>query len=298
MKMKLILALSAAVALGFAACGGDDKDDDKPTVTDAGITVTDGGITVTDAGHETSDASHETTDASVADASEPTDAAVITDASEEDASIVDQDATEPPAGEVKLVISQIYLGGTSAESESYDHTYVEIFNAGAAEVNLKGYALLYANKKGEQGTITRLSDYDACANDGCKIGAGHYFLMQIKTTHSGEGISSLSFDVDLGGAPNIGQSGTFALVDGETVLEDVSNCASIKTAAIDLVGIGSDNTCSEHPATGITAQDGNRGTKVYMRKGAGCTDTDNDSADFEVANPEPRNLSSDANVCE
>lgn len=291
MKTKLILALSAALALGFAACGGDDKDDDKPTVTDAGITVPDSGhdttpdasIDVPDANDVTPDAANDVTpDASID----------VPDASEDPA-----DANETPTGDAKIVISQIYLGGTSADSETYDHTYVELFNAGANEVNLKDYAFFYGNKNGESGTLTRLSSMDACVNDGCKAGAGRYFLMQIKTTHSGEGISALTFDVDLGGTPNIGQSGTFAIVDGETVLEDINSCAKLKGAAIDLVGLSADNTCSDHPATGISAADGNRGTKVYLRKGGGCTDTDNDSADFEVADPNPRNLNSDAHVC-
>src|SRR5207248_5577368 len=63
-------------------------------------------------------------------------------------------------------------------------------------------------------------------------------------------------------------------------------------AAIDFVGFGIAANCSETTPTANLSN-----TTAALRAGNGCTDTDNNSADFAVGAPAPRNAASASFVC-
>lgn len=266
MKTKLILTLSAVMALGLSACGGDDDDDKK----------------------DDNDQAECTSDAQCADR---TDGKTECDT----ANKVCVEPEAPPVGEGAMKISQIYLGGTNtAVTSAYDHTYVELFNAGETTVNLTGYSLLYGGKTGKLSDVVSLSS--KCANGNCNVPPGGYFLMQLKTSSGADDTPVLGFDIDLEGNPNIGENGTFAITTKQISVG--AECADVKAVAEDLLGIGTKNTCAENAAmTGIGAEIGNRATKAYARKGNGCTDSNDNSQDFDLIDAAARTMKTTPAPC-
>ena len=86
-----------------------------------------------------------------------------------------------------------------------------------------------------------------------------------------------------------GTNGKVALVDHSTQL--TGTCPS---GTIDFVGFGINANCFE--GSGPTPNLSN--TTAAIRDDAGCVDTDDNSADFSVASPTPRNTASPVHVCE
>ena len=73
-------------------------------------------------------------------------------------------------------------------------------------------------------------------------------------------------------------SGKAALVNNSTALS-----GTCPTGMVDLVGFGTAN-CFEGTATASLSN-----TTAALRNGGGATDTDNNSADFTIGAPNPRN---------
>ena len=80
-----------------------------------------------------------------------------------------------------------------------------------------------------------------------------------------------------------------ALVSNSTALS--SACPTL--GIVDLVGFGASANCSEGAQP--TAAPSN--TTAAIRAGAGCTDTNVNSADFAVGTPNPRNSATTAAIC-
>ena len=77
-------------------------------------------------------------------------------------------ATRPPSD---VVISQVYGGGGNAGA-TYRNDYVELYNRGAAPVDLTGWSLQYASATGS-GWETN------CSRSAATIGAGEYYLIAL-----------------------------------------------------------------------------------------------------------------------
>ncbi|HEX3877926.1 MAG TPA: hypothetical protein VHW24_13130, partial [Bryobacteraceae bacterium] len=82
-------------------------------------------------------------------------------------------------------------------------------------------------------------------------------------------------------------SGKVALVNGTSA---IGSCTAANV--VDLVSYGSGLSCSETSGAPTLSN-----TTADLRAGQGCTDTDNNSADFTAAAPNPRNSSSPASSC-
>ena len=86
-------------------------------------------------------------------------------------------------------------------------------------------------------------------------------------------------------------SGKVALVANTTLLSGLCPTGS---GIADMFGYGGAGTPSCFETTPIAALDN---TTAAVRKGNGCIDTDNNSNDFVVIGPIPRNSSAPANIC-
>jgi predicted extracellular nuclease len=164
-----------------------------------------------------------------------------------------------------IVISQVYGGGGNSGA-TLKNDFIELYNRGSVAVNVTGWTVQYASATGTSWQKTVLAG---------TIEPGKYFLIQEAAGAGGT--------VDLP-APNaigtIAMNGTgakVALVNNSTTL--TGSCPTV----VDFVGYGGAN-CSETSPTPALSN-----TTAASRKLNGAQDTDNNSADFTVGAPNPRN---------
>jgi uncharacterized repeat protein (TIGR01451 family) len=190
--------------------------------------------------------------------------------------VVDGDAVgtivnddEPPPVATTVVISQVYGGGGNSGA-TLTHDFIELFNRGAATVDLGGWSVQYTSAGGT-GTwqVTPLAG---------SIPPGGYYLVQ---EAAGTGGSV--------GLPAPDATGTIAIAAGAgkvalqvTTVPIAGACPSAGTA--DLVGYGAAN-CFE--GAGPVAAASN--VTAPIRKRGGCFDSDNNNIDYSIGNPVPRN---------
>jgi predicted extracellular nuclease len=186
-----------------------------------------------------------------------------------------------------LVISQLYgAGGNSGATLQND--FVEIFNRGTSPVALTGLSVQYASATG----TGNFSANPVVSLSG-SLNPGQYYLVQLSGGTNGAALPT----PDTTGTINAsGSAGKFVLVNGTAGLAcngGSTPCSSAQLAQIiDLVGYGSANFFEGSAAApALTA------TTAALRAGNGCTDTNNNSADFSSALPTPRNSASPLNSC-
>lgn len=181
------------------------------------------------------------------------------------------------SGSSNIVISQVYgAGGNSGATLKND--YIELFNRGTAAVDLSGWSVQYASTQGSSWTNkTNLSGV---------IEPGHYFLIQEAGGTNGTALPTPDLT---GGISMAAGAGKVALVANQTPL-----AGTCPTGVVDFVGYGTGTNCYEG-TTGPTATINT--TNAAFRKGDGCTDTDDNAADFTVKAASPRNSASPANPC-
>jgi predicted extracellular nuclease len=185
-----------------------------------------------------------------------------------------------------VLISQVYGGGGNSGAP-YKNDFVELFNRGTTPVSLSGLSVQYASATGTgnfgSNPITPLSG---------TLLPGQYYLVQLAGGTNGVALPA----PDATGTVNMsGTGGKVALVTSTTGLacNGISTaCSSAQLALIkDLVGWDGANfyETSAAPATSNTTAD--------FRNSNGCTETDNNSADFTAAAPAPRNTTSPQYFC-
>jgi Bacterial Ig-like domain (group 3)/Lamin Tail Domain/Divergent InlB B-repeat domain len=185
----------------------------------------------------------------------------------------------PPPTSVK--ISQVYGGGGNSGS-TYTNDFIELYNQGPNPVALDGWSVQATSAAGTSwtanGAPTLLSG---------TIQPGHYYLVQ--ESQGGGGTTSLP-TADANGV--ITMSGTNAKVALVASTNTLTGPCPLGGAVVDFVGYGSAN-CSE----GGAATPALTNTTAAVRRGNGCTDTDNNANDFVVIGPIPRNSASPVNSC-
>ncbi len=190
-----------------------------------------------------------------------------------------------------IVISQIYGAGGNSGAP-YNADYIELFNRGGSTVSLAGWSLQYASATGTGNfgaTATQLTELPNVS-----LAPGQYFLVQ-----EGGGSSGVALSADFIDPTPIAMSasaGKVALVMSNVSLGcngSSTPCSTAQLALIkDLVGYGGANFYE-------TAPTGALGTfSAALRTGFGCNDTDNNSVDFVVVSPGPRNMSEAPNPCQ
>jgi predicted extracellular nuclease len=181
-----------------------------------------------------------------------------------------------------VVISQIYGGGGNSGA-TLTNDFVELFNRGATEVDLAGWTVQYASAAGNSWQRTNLVG---------TLAAGHYYLVQ---EAAGAGGTSALPTPDASGAINMsGTSGKVALVTTTTALTCGGATPCLPNATIrDFVGYGASATTFE----GIGPTGTLSNTTAALRNQLGCAETDQNSADFSVGAPAPRNTVSQPHFC-
>lgn len=185
----------------------------------------------------------------------------------------------------EIVISQIYGGGGSS-ANAFKNDFVELFNRGSVTTSLVGWSLQYASANSGAWQKLDLSG---------SIAPGQFYLIQLSPGATG---SRTLPAPDAYGTIGIDASaGKIALVKNTFPLENAPNslCPSnlSQVGIVDYVGYGNPATCFRGSAAAPSA--GN--AFAIHRKGEGCTDTRNNSADFTTSPPVPRNSPSLLKPC-
>jgi uncharacterized protein len=190
-----------------------------------------------------------------------------------------------------LVISQVYGGGGNAGAP-YTHDFIEIFNLGEATVSLDGLSLQYASATGTGNfgaTATQLTELAG------SVPAGGYFLVQQAGGATGVPLPTPDL-VDPTPINMAAGAGKVALVDGTASLGcngGSTPCDEAQLARIiDLVGYGTANFFEGSAAAPTLTN-----TTSAHRADGGCTDTDENGADFSASSPAPRNSGTPLNPC-
>lgn len=181
------------------------------------------------------------------------------------------------AGDV--VISQFYGGGGNSGA-TLRNDFIELFNRSGAPVSLAGWSIQYASATGSSWSRTNLS--------AVTLQPGQYYLIQ-EAAGTG-GTQSLPISDATGTIAMSATQGKIALLNTTTSLSCSTGCAGMP-GVIDFVGYGGANSFENAAVPTLS------NTTAGVRLNGGCSDTDNNNADFSVNAPNPRNQSSAFNPC-
>jgi hypothetical protein len=192
-----------------------------------------------------------------------------------------------------VVISQVYGGGGNTGA-TYTHDFIELFNRGNAGVSLNGMSLQYASATGTGNFGATTTQITPLPN--VTLAPGQYYLVQ-EATNAAVGAALPTPDAtDASPIALSASAGKVALVNSAASLGcnggSTACSASQLALIIDLVGYGNANFYE-----GAGAAPTLSATTAALRAAGGCTDTDNNGADFTAPAPSPRNSSSTYNIC-
>ncbi|MEJ7849463.1 MAG: DNA/RNA non-specific endonuclease [Pyrinomonadaceae bacterium] len=180
-----------------------------------------------------------------------------------------------------IVISQVYGGGGVASASTFRNDFIEILNRGSAPVNLNGWSVQFSYSGSTTWLTTPLPNVT--------LAPGQYFLVQEAQSSNGSG--AILPTPDAIGTINLHPvDGKVAVVNSTVLLSGA--CPATNPTIVDFLGYGNGG-CFE----GNTAVTGMGITLSAQRNAAGCTDTDQNTADFTVAAPAPRNTSTTTVTC-
>jgi uncharacterized protein len=174
-------------------------------------------------------------------------------------------------GSRNVVISQVYGGGGNAAA-ILRNDYIELFNRGRDPVSLTGWTVSYGSATGDLSQSTVLSG---------TIQPGRYYLVQQAAGTGGS--ADLPLPDAIGVIPMSATAGKVAL----------SALVSGGMSVVDLVGYGGANQFEGGGSAGTLSN-----TTAAVRRRGGCQDTNDNSADFQIATPAPRNSQAETLNCE
>lgn len=178
-----------------------------------------------------------------------------------------------------VVISQIYGGGGNSGA-AYKNDYIELFNAGTTPVSLSGWSVQYASATGSTWQVTNLGNVT--------LQPGQYFLVQ--EAQGTGGTTNLPTSDANGTIPMSATAGKVALVNSTAAL---SGTSASGPAVVDYVGFGTTANAFE----GATYAPAPSNTQAIVRALNGCTDSNNNGADFSTTAPTPHNTAMALAVC-
>ena len=176
-----------------------------------------------------------------------------------------------------VVISQVYGGGGNTGA-TFRNDFIELFNRTGSPVSLTGWSVQYASSTGSSWSVTPLA--------GSIPAYGYYLIQQA----AGTGGTVLLPTPDAIGT--ITMSGTTAKVALVKVTTALTGSNPTSADIVDLIGWGAAPSAYETAPAGATSN-----TTAAIRKLDGCTETDNNSTDFAIAAPNPRNSAAPQNPC-
>jgi hypothetical protein len=191
-------------------------------------------------------------------------------------------ASASGSGSGSIVVGEIYAAGGNSGA-AYTNDYVELFNRGAGPVAIDGWTLQYASASSTSWASTALSG---------TIPAGGRYLVQLA---SGGTNGAALPAADATGSSNLAMTGgKVAIVNDGNALScgaAAGSCSAVSSVE-DLVGYGS---AADYEGGG--AAPAPSATTSLGRAGGGCTDTDDNAADFASGAPDPQNSSAPAAAC-
>lgn len=230
----------------------------------------------------------------------------------------------PSVASAQVRISQIYVGGGMSASpqlpmSTFTHDYVELFCDSAEDVSLQGWTLFHANA-----SSTSWQSFIVLPA-GARIRPGGYYLVRCNSitvvastfalptpdhagssTILGGGIDGINFSsgtlASSGSKLVLMRPGSGQALSAVSGVTNPTTDARFASFVSDFVGIGGANAAEGSAARqpGVPAQTFVT-TSALVRREAGCVDTDNNFADFEVlplgGDVWPRNSNSQQNTC-
>jgi uncharacterized protein (TIGR03437 family) len=178
----------------------------------------------------------------------------------------------------KVVITQIFGGGGNAGAP-FRNDFIEIFNSGSTPVNLGGWSVQYASATASTWSVTPLN--------AITLSPGQRYLVQEAGGNNG---ATLPTPDTIGTIGMAAGAGKVALVKSTTAL---SGACPNDPNIVDFVGYGTTANCFRGSAAAPAASNTNAATRAAN----GCTDTRNNTSDFILAPPNPRNTNAPFNQC-
>jgi len=184
------------------------------------------------------------------------------------------------AGSPDIVISQAYGGGGNTNA-TYKNDFIELFNRGSTPANLSGWSVQYAGATGTNWQVTNLTNVT--------LQPGQYYLIQEAAGSAGTA-----------NLPTPDATGTISMASAAFKIALASSTATLSgacptTNVVDFLGAASSGTNSCFEGSGPAPAPSN--TTADVRAANGCTDTDNNAADFTTAAPNPRNSATALSPC-
>lgn len=201
-------------------------------------------------------------------------------------------STAQSTADPNIRISQIYTRGGEAGA-TFQNDFVELFNRGNVDVDVSGWTLSIANFAGTPPNIQISSSGIKLFNpNGIIIGPGRHLL--IKFGGSGtNGQPITTSDINLNPVPLSDTGGQIVLVAKDQTLP-FGYCPAapdLTGVVVDYVGYGI-AICYEGTVTLAPPPD-----KALTRVGGGCTDNNDNLADFSFATPNPRTRQDGVTPC-
>ncbi|MFT7721579.1 MAG: ExeM/NucH family extracellular endonuclease [Roseateles sp.] len=187
-----------------------------------------------------------------------------------------------------VVISQVYGAGGN-NGAVLTHDYVELHNRSNSTVDLAGWSLQYTSATGT-GALGASGNLVALSGS---LEPGQFYLIRLAGGSNG---AALPTPDATGSISMAAASGKVALVRQTTSLGcngGSSACSAGQLAQVeDLVGFGSANFFEGSGATPAPSA-----ALAVFRAASGCTDSDDNAADFATGAPAPRNKASAFVTC-
>jgi predicted extracellular nuclease len=180
-----------------------------------------------------------------------------------------------------IVISQVYGGGGNSGA-TLKQDFIELFNRGTTPVSVTGWSVQYASSAGTSWQKTTLSG---------TIQPGRYYL--IGEALGAGGTVDLPTPDATGSIAMSASAAKVALRSNDVTIASGVSCPTADAETVDFVGYGSAANCSETAPTATLSN-----TTAALRGGEGCTETDNNSTDFAVGSPNPRNSAAATHACD
>jgi predicted extracellular nuclease len=202
---------------------------------------------------------------------------------------------EAPAGAVlapidanaAVVISQVFGGGGNTAAP-FKNDFVELFNRSGSAVSIQGWSIQYASASG----TGNFSQNGVVVLNGV-LQPGQRYLVQLGGGTTG---AALPTPDAVGTILAAAASGKVALARVSTGLacNSVASCTASGDLAsiVDLVGYGSANSFEGSSAAPTLSN-----STAAVRANGGCTDTNQNGADYSAGAPNPRNAASPSTPC-
>ncbi len=192
------------------------------------------------------------------------------------------------SGSTDLVISQIYARG-GEPGAALRNDFIEFFNRGTNNVNLADYSLVISTT-GPDATADTVISF--VSSSGIIVIPGQYLLFQLGSSGNNGAFTVVAAEFN-DSTINLGStSGKIALVQSKSFAP--LGCPVGQDPAVDDYVAYGPASCAEGaaPATAPAAAN-----IALLRRSSGCTDTDNNAADFTTGAPTPRNEFSVVHAC-